>query len=113
MIILHRSLAEFIYGTSPFSGGGLINYSWISGGQSALTASINPVFFNGFTESMVFMTVGITVVVEWGQQFSDVQVTKVLDFSKPDEIIQIYRDTISKGRGYVINNWVKPNQGNY
>lgn len=60
-----------------------------------------------------FLTAGNYVVIEWGQQFSDKKLNKILDFSTDSEIRQILVDSILKGRNYIIDNWITPNDGNY
>lgn len=61
-----------------------------------------------------FMTVGTTVVVEWGHEFFDSQKEDLhtLDFSNPDITIQLAL-CIVKGRDYVIKNFVESSRGNY
>lgn len=61
-----------------------------------------------------FMTVGTTVVVEWGHEFFDSKKENlvVLDFSNPDIAIQL-ASCIVKGRNYIIKNFVEPSNGNY
>jgi hypothetical protein len=62
-----------------------------------------------------FMIVGGYVVLEWGQQFADFKCRKILDFNA-DDILEptgpLIR-SLKEGRGYVIDNWITQNNGNY
>ena len=66
-----------------------------------------------------FMTAGRFCVIEWGNQFADQRLAKTLNFcdfdpdpNKPS--ITTYLTTaLKRGRKYVIDQWVRPNKGNY
>lgn len=64
-----------------------------------------------------FMIAGSYVVIEWGQNFSDYRVQKILDYSDKKDpskpILTTLQDCVLKGRKEVLENWNKPNGGNY
>jgi soluble lytic murein transglycosylase-like protein len=60
-----------------------------------------------------FMTAGGYVVLEWGQNFSDGTQHKLLNFSDIDGTKNELATCINKGRSHIIQNWIKPNNGNY
>ena len=59
-----------------------------------------------------FLVVGTYIVLEWGQQFHNRQLTKVLDFTD-DGVDQELLNSVVFGRRYVIDNYSEPNEGNY
>jgi uncharacterized protein YcbK (DUF882 family) len=59
-----------------------------------------------------FLTAGNYVVVEYGQQFSNRQVKKMLDFGD-DSVRRTLADAVMKGRLGMIKDWIEPNNGNY
>lgn len=59
-----------------------------------------------------FMVVGQYVVLEWGNNYTNKKITKMLDFGK-EETKQILADAVLKGREYVVAEFVEPNDGNY
>jgi soluble lytic murein transglycosylase-like protein len=60
-----------------------------------------------------FMTAGGYVVLEWGQNFSDKSVNKILDFTDINSIKTELANCITEGRKRIIDHWIKPNNGNY
>lgn len=63
-----------------------------------------------------FMTVGTSVVFEWGQNFSTFQPQKehMLDFSKPtSDVIQELSNCYKQGATYIMENYTGPNNGLY
>jgi hypothetical protein len=60
-----------------------------------------------------FFLVGGYVVLEWGQNFSDKKLNKVLDFGDFDGIKTELVNSVNQGRKYIISNWITPNNGNY
>jgi hypothetical protein len=59
-----------------------------------------------------FLIAGNYVVLEWGNTFSDRLLTKTLDFADPnilDELVKV----LAEGRRYIIDQYVRPNAGNY
>lgn len=59
-----------------------------------------------------FMTVGTTVVLEWGQNSTSFRPTDILKFDDPaieDILVRCYKE----GRKYINPNYVEPNKGNY
>lgn len=59
------------------------------------------------------MIVGQYVVLEWGNQFVDKQLSKILNFGDAQNVKLELVNSVQKGRQYVIDNWVQPNDGNY
>jgi len=59
------------------------------------------------------MVIGTHVVLEWGNQFSDRQFSNILDFSDISGVKQHLVSAITKGRKYIIDTFIKPNDGNY
>src|SRR5574338_443367 len=60
-----------------------------------------------------FLIGGNYVCLEWGQQFTNKQNTKLLNFGDVDGVKTHLVDSVVGGRKNVIKNWVKPNNGNY
>lgn len=60
-----------------------------------------------------FLIAGRYVVVEWGNQFSTNKIEKKLDFGNVEKAVDDLTTALLKGRTYVIDNWVRPNSGNY
>ena len=86
------------------------------GTEGSLRAKINYVCYNRAQLEYLrhhFMVVGQHVVVEWGNQFTDRQVYDVLDFSDIDGVKQELANAVMKGRSYVMDKYIRPNDGNY
>lgn len=86
------------------------------GTEGSLRAKINYVCYNRAQLEYLrhhFMVVGQHVVVEWGNQFSDKQINVALDFADIDGIKQTLADSVMQGRRYVIDRFIRPNDGNY
>lgn len=60
-----------------------------------------------------FMVAGGYCVIEFGQNFHDKGVSKILDFQNVDNARVEIVNCILKGRQYVIDNYVEENSGNY
>jgi hypothetical protein len=60
-----------------------------------------------------FMMAGRYVVLEFGNQFANKKIKKTLDFTDITGVTDTLSDAIFKGRKWVIDKWVKPNDGNY
>lgn len=60
-----------------------------------------------------FMIAGTYVVLEWGQQFSDRTFSNLLDFGDSNNILTDLKQCLQKGRNYIIDTYVYPNEGNY
>lgn len=60
-----------------------------------------------------FMVAGGYCVIEFGQNFHDRGITKTIDFQNPTLARTELVNSILKGRGYIIDNYVAPNNGNY
>lgn len=60
-----------------------------------------------------FMVAGGYCVVEFGQNFHDKTIQKIIDFQNIDQARQEIVKCILEGRKYVIDNYVEPNEGNY
>jgi hypothetical protein len=60
-----------------------------------------------------FMVAGGYCVVEFGQNFHDKTINKIIDFQNVDLARQEIVKCILEGRKYVIDNYVEPNEGNY
>lgn len=60
-----------------------------------------------------FMVAGGYCVVEFGQNFHDKTIQKIIDFQNIDRARQEIVNCILEGRKYVIDNYVEPNDGNY
>jgi uncharacterized protein YcbK (DUF882 family) len=81
-----------------------------------LITTVNFVCFNRSQMEFLrahFMTAGIHVVVEWGQQFSDLTVSTPLNFGNVGDITQAYRDSVTKGRSHMLDTYGESNHGNY
>jgi uncharacterized protein YcbK (DUF882 family) len=81
-----------------------------------LITTVNFVCFNRSQMEFLrahFMTAGLHVVVEWGQNFSDLTVNNTLNFGSVGDITQAYRDSVIKGRSNMLDVYAEPNHGNY
>lgn len=112
--IMDQQKTVYALGTHPIPGVTNVQIQR-RGIGSPLIAKIKYVCFNRAQLEFLrnhFMVVGGYVVLEWGQNFPDKQVTKMLDFSTgaiTKELVTI----VTEGRGYVSKMWVEPNDGNY
>lgn len=60
-----------------------------------------------------FMLWGGYCVVEWGNIWSSLTPIKMLNFSDVDGARNILVTAVNKGRSYIMDQWVQPNNGNY
>ena len=60
-----------------------------------------------------FMIAGSYIVLEWGHNFPERQISSALDFSDQKTILDELANCVNKGRNYIIDTFVQPNNGNY
>jgi hypothetical protein len=60
-----------------------------------------------------FMTVGNSVVLEWGNQFADKPLQQVVDFADDATTRKQLVNCVNQGRTYIYDTFVAPNDGNY